>query len=118
MKNKFYSQILLILFGLPFPFISMYLDFKFGTMIGYLIMIGAYIALVYGCQLINEKKVNLYGNAISVVISLFFIQRITFESWSYYFNPLTPYQLLIFLAALGVLIQFSAGYFINRNLEK
>lgn len=118
MKNKLYSLLFLLLFALPFPFISMYLDFKYGTMLGYLIMIAVYVALTYGCRRINNHKVYLYGNGISVVVSLIFMQSVTYESWSYYFTPLSPVQLLFFIAILAGVLQLSAGYFINKNLEK
>lgn len=118
MKNKFYSLFFLVLFAMPFPFISIYLDFKYGSMIGYLIMITAYIVLIYGCKLIKNNKIYLYGNGISVIVSLIFIQSVAHESWYYYFKPLTPVQLLIFLALLGLILQLSAWYFITKNLEK
>ena len=96
----------------------MYLDFKYGTMIGYLVMTTAYVALIYGCKIINDNKIYLYGNVISATVSLIFIQSVTQESWYYYFKPLTPVQLLLFLALLIFLLQLSTEYFITKNLEK
>ncbi|WP_195947882.1 hypothetical protein [Paraclostridium bifermentans] len=45
MKKHIISILILLIYGTPFVFISMYLDYTQRSMLGYLLMISAYILI-------------------------------------------------------------------------
>lgn len=116
MKKNILSILILTIYGFPFSFISMYIDFKYGSMIGYGIMITSYVGLVYICKLVKFKNIILLGNLISSIISFVCVSNTPYEIWGYYFNPLTPIKLLILICILAILLQLFIIYLINKKL--
>ena len=83
MKRTIINILNLILSGVPFIFISMYLDYTKRSMIGYLIMILTYILLA-SINSAKVKKTIILGNLISYSLSYVFIINMPIGPWETY----------------------------------
>ncbi|CEQ11442.1 Uncharacterised protein [[Clostridium] sordellii] len=106
MKRTIINILNLILSGVPFIFISMYLDYTKRSMVGYLIMILAYILLA-SINSAKVKKTIILGNLISYSLSYVFIINMPIEPWDGYFKPFSTTDFLMFATALSILMQLS-----------
>lgn len=104
MKKTIINILNLILSGVPFIFISMYLDYTKRSMIGYLIMILTYILLA-SINSAKIKKTIVLGNLISYSLSYVFIINIPIGPWDGYFKPFSTTDFLIFATVLSILMQ-------------
>ncbi|WP_075809212.1 hypothetical protein [Paraclostridium sordellii] len=106
MKRTIINILNLILSGVPFIFISMYLDYTKRSIIGYLIMILTYILLA-SINSAKVKKTIILGNLISYSLSYVFIINMTIGPWDGYFKPFSTTDFLMFATALSILMKLS-----------
>lgn len=109
MKKKVTGILIVILYCFPFVYFSMHQDFANRSMLGYLMMIVMTSLLAFFGKLFDHTISFLIGNLLSAIISLYFTSKMMgIEGWSYYFKPLSAYQLVIFVSLLNLIPQFFA----------
>ncbi|MFJ6414674.1 hypothetical protein ACIQLG_17985 [Terribacillus saccharophilus] len=109
MKKIIVGILIVCLYCFPFVYNSMYQDFANRSMLGYLLMLMATLLLAFLGKLFSSSIYLIIGNIISVIISFYFINEMSWnEEWGGYFKPLTPNQLLIFASVLFLIPQLFA----------
>ncbi|MGE8207504.1 hypothetical protein ACQKP0_23810 [Heyndrickxia sp. NPDC080065] len=118
--KKIGFNILLICFNcFPFVFFSMYLDYKNGSMLGYLLMIIGISVIAFYAKASNNTFALIIGNIGSLIVSYYFIGKMgDNEHWGGYFKPLTPSQLLILVSILNLIPQFITVIAANKLKNK
>lgn len=107
--NKIYFSILIICaYSFPYAFFSMYLDYTKQSMLGYLAMIAATFLLAFVGRLSGNSIAIIIGNILSLLISLYFVNRMGSDWGGGYFKPFTPIQLVIVVSVLNTLPQLLA----------
>lgn len=118
MKKNIVSILILLIYATPFVFISMYLDYTQRSMLGYLIMILAYIFLSCIHKLNNNKYIIFLGNFISFLLSYLLANRVTSGGWGGYFKPFGPSDFVIFITILSILLQLFFKNLVNKINSK
>ncbi|MFJ7640063.1 hypothetical protein [Peribacillus sp. NPDC097225] len=107
MRKIVVGFLIVCLYCFPFVYFSMYQDFNNRSMLGYLLMIVTTSILAFFGKLYSNSIPIISGNTVSAIISFYFISEMAGnEHWGGYFKPLTPYQLLIFVALVNLIPQF------------
>ncbi|PAE15873.1 hypothetical protein CHH91_11795 [Virgibacillus sp. 7505] len=109
MKKAVVGILIVCLYCFPYVYNSMYQDFTYRSMLGYLLMLVATLLLSFLGKLFSHPIYLIIGNIFSVIISFYFISQMAWnEDWGGYFKPLTPNQLLIFASVLFLIPQVIA----------
>ncbi|MFB1099423.1 hypothetical protein [Terribacillus sp. JSM ZJ617] len=109
MKKAVVGILIVCLYCFPYVYNSMYQDFTYRSMLGYLLMLVATLLLSFLGKLFSHPIYLIIGNILSVIISFYFISQMAWnEDWGGYFKPLTPNQLLIFASVLFLIPQVIA----------
>lgn len=117
MKKHIISILILLIYGTPFVFISMYLDYTQRSMLGYLLMISAYIFLSCIHRFNNNKFIIFLGNIISFALSYSLANRVTSGGWGGYFKPFWPSDFVIFVTILSILIQIFLKNLVKKKTK-
>lgn len=117
MKKHIISILILLIYGTPFVFISMYLDYTQRSMLGYLLMISAYIFLSCIHRFNNNKFIIFLGNIISFALSYSLANRVTSGGWGGYFKPFLPSDFVIFVTILSILIQIFLKNLVKKKTK-
>ena len=110
MRKLIINILIVLLYCFPFVYFAMHLDFTNGSMLGYLLLIvGTSILAFFGKYFSNAVPI-ITGNIASVIISFYFLYKVESTlgvGWDAgYFNPVSPYQLLILVSLLNLIPQF------------
>ncbi|WOV87005.1 hypothetical protein QWT69_14170 [Sporosarcina oncorhynchi] len=106
MKVNNYAIMLLIVYCVPFVFLSMYDDYKNYSMIVYGITLVIIVFFAFLAKRKSSLMVLITANILSFLSSYFWVKRMDeMEDWGYYFKPLEPSQLVMLVTVLGVLLQ-------------
>lgn len=108
MKKYIISILILLIYGTPFVFISM---------LGYLLMISAYIFLSCIHRFNNNKFIIFLGNIISFTLSYSLANRVTSGGWGGYFKPFWPSDFVIFVTILSILIQIFLKNLVKKKTK-
>lgn len=114
-----YILILVVYLGSPSAFYAMYFDYKYGTILGYLLMIIVLSILAYSCSMLDNKFLFFMGNILSFCMS--FILNLNMDintDWGYFFAPLQTYQLLILITILNLIPQLIIVKIISEENKK
>lgn len=104
--NKWISRgLLLIGYGIPFAFLSMYGDASHDTMLLYGVMIAGFGLLSFGVIKTRQFIMVAVGNAFSVASSCLCMQLLYNRRWDGYFKPFTATGLLLVISMAAFLIQ-------------
>ena len=113
MKFNKRDLLTLLLFLIPYSFLSVYLDFKLQSILGYMLGIAFCILLSYLASEQNKLWIIPLGNILSLLTSLIFLNNISSEGFMYYFKPFTPSMLLIILSIVSLSLQLISLYIFN-----
>lgn len=97
--------LIVVLYSIPYSFISIYGDFKMNSILGYIVGIAFCTILAYWSWNHNKKWIIALGNIISLIVSLLLTSNISYDVWGYYFKPATPTALLIIVSIISLIIQ-------------
>ncbi|GAA0102848.1 hypothetical protein UT300012_35630 [Paraclostridium bifermentans] len=117
MKKHTISILILLIYGTPFVFISMYLDYTQRSMLGYLLMISAYIFLSCTHIFNNNKFIIFLGNIISFALSYSLANIIPSDGWDGYFKPFWHNDFVIFVTILSILIQLFLKILVKKKTK-
>ena len=117
MKKHTISILILLIYGTPFVFISMYLDYTQRSMLGYLLMISAYIFLSCTHIFNNNKFIIFLGNIISFALSYSLANIIPSDGWDGYFQPFWHNDFVIFVTILSILIQLFLKILVKKKTK-
>lgn len=119
MKLTFTSALTNILSALPFPFFSIYLDFTYRSMSGYLVMM---IALTSFLILSVKRRTPLLlfnGSVLSTIILLILNQSMAnTEGWPTYSKPFSSSTLILTIFVIGLFSQFLFYFFLVESKKK
>lgn len=109
MRSIVIGSLIVCLYCFPFVYFSMYQDFSNHTVLGYLfvVIVSAILALLSKLNSTSKSFIfMIIGNVLSFIISFHLISEMSGnERWGNYFKPLYPYQLLIFVSLLNLILQ-------------
>lgn len=97
--------ILLIVYCVPFVFLSVNGDATSGTMLFYGLMIIGFTALCWGALKTDSIPVLYIGNILSFISSYLFAKISGLEPMGYYFVPFTSHSLIIAISIVAIIIQ-------------
>ena len=101
MKKHAMGILIFLLYGMPFVFISMYADFRFHNMFGYLIMICSMSLFTYAAIRFSQIWASVIGNTLSAATSYVCLVKMDGnESWGGYFKPFYPETLFVLVSLL------------------
>ena len=97
--------VLMLGYGMPFVFLSMYGDATYDSMLLYAVMIVALSVLCFGIVKSKQFIVVVFGNLFSFITSYICIQHFYTDIWSWYFKPFTANGLFVAISVIITLIQ-------------
>lgn len=103
------------LYSIPYSFISIYWDFKIGSILGYILGVVFCMILAYHSWKGNRKWMIALCNIISLIVSLMLTNKISYDVWGYYFKPFTPMALLVIVSAVSLIIQLLTIYLFRKR---
>lgn len=107
--------LLLIGYGIPFAFLSMYGDVTYDTTLLYGLMIVGFSFLFFSAIKSKQFIAAILGNILSFITSFICVQQfytgINTDKWSWYFKPFTATAMLVIISVLALLIQLAFAYF-------
>ncbi len=119
MKKIVIGILIVCLYCFPFVYFSMYQDFEYGSMRGYLLMImGTFLLAFFGIMYSSLTPLIL-GNIVSGIVSFYFNSHMMgVERWNFYFKPFPPSMLLVIVIILNLIPQFLAMLLANKVKNK
>src|SRR5690625_1476324 len=106
MKKLVIRILIIFMYCFPFVYYSMYQDFEYGSLFGYLIMIVGTSILAFFVNISGKPILFIIVNIATGLISLYFVYTYGIGWDEVYFKPLTPYQLLLLVSVLNLIPQF------------
>jgi hypothetical protein len=117
MKPNKYTILLMVVYCIPFVFLSMYDDYKNYSMIVYGLMIMAVWYFAFLAKRKSSFLVLLIANILSFLSSYFWILHVNkIEDWEGYFKPFSSVQLFVFNTVIIILLQ-GAVYLFTRTAD-
>ena len=104
-KNWLVRAALLIMYGVPYVFLSINGDATSGTLIYYGIMILAFSLLCWVSNKTHNVPIVFVGNIISFISSWVFAAVFDLDAMSWYFKPFTAQSLLLVVSVVIFVIQ-------------
>ena len=105
MKSWTLRLALLLLYCIPFAFLSINGDAVSRTMIFYVLMVIGFAGLCWGALKTNNIPIIYIGNVLSFVSSYIVAKVSGLDSMGYYFKPFTAYSLIVALSIVAVICQ-------------
>src|SRR5690625_4534178 len=106
MKKLVIRILIFCMYCFPFVYYSMYQDFEYGSLFGYLIIIVGISILAFFFKIYCKLSLLIFGNIATGLISFYFVYTYGIGWDVGYFKPLTPYQLLLLVSVLNLIPQF------------
>ena len=103
--NKAIAIIAMLGYACPFVYMAMFLDYSSWFMAGYANMLVVTPVLAVICSKAWGVKAVVLGNLLTFFVSYYYVVGVEdVERWEYYFKPLTPVQMLVFVSVgIGLL---------------
>lgn len=99
MKKTVVKIAMLAAYCVPFPFLAVWGDGMYGTVLMYGIMIAAYSVLGILCRRTKNEIVMMIGGIAGGVLSLAAVKLSGLQSMDHYFKPFTAFGLTAALSA-------------------
>ena len=100
---------------IPFVFLSMWEDARFGTLWFYFVMIACLCVLC--CSVARSKSTYMIfvGNLLSFISSNVFFKLFQTEKWQYYFKPFSGYGLIVFESIVVFVLQMLLLLYLRKK---
>lgn len=109
--NK-YTLLILVVYCIPFAFLSMYVDLTKQSIVVYIVTILFVSFMAFLAKRKSSLIVLLGANSLSLIHSYVWVTYVTeFEERGYYFSPFMPETLVIVVTVLFVLLQLAVYVF-------
>ena len=109
--------LLLIVYCVPFAFLSVNGDATYGTMLFYGVMIAGFALLCWGALKTNNVAVLYIGNGLSFLSSYTAGKLSGLEPMGHYFKPFTAHSLIVVISVV-VLIVHTIIVLFFRTMKK
>ena len=95
--------LMLLPYGIPWIFLTLYGDEAYGIAWQY----GAVLAiLAVGAGVLRQHgKLLLFGNLLSLCVSMLMVRMLGYDEMNYYFKPFTAYGWVTVLTAVSAVMQ-------------
>ena len=103
-KTWIIGALLLIVYCVPFAFLSVNGDATSGTMLFYGIMIASFALLCWGALKRNNAAIIFLGNILSFVSSYVVAKISGLEPMEHYFKPFDSYSLIVAISVVSVIV--------------
>ena len=103
-KSWIIKALLLIVYCVPFAFLSVNGDATSGTMLFYGVMIVGFALLCWGALKKNNVAVLYIGNVLSFVSSYAVAKLSGLEPMGHYFKPFTSYSLIVAISVVVLIV--------------
>ncbi len=105
MNNRMVRIALLLIACVPYAFLAVNGDAKYGTMLFYGLMVAGLTLLCWGALKTNHIPIIYIGNILSFFSSYIIAKIAGLKSMGYYFKPFTSFSLIITLSIVAIIIQ-------------
>lgn len=105
MKDRKFNPLVFIFSALPYSFLAMYGDFKYGSMILYGFAIIAVALLIFVSKKKNAFLSLFFGSTVSLAISVFLTANYNQDHWNWYFKPLSEIQMSLLLSIIILIVE-------------
>lgn len=105
MKKWGIRIVLLLLYCIPFAFLSVNGDAQSRTMLFYVIMVMGFAGLCIISLMTSNIPIIYVGNALSFASSYIVGKISGLEPMGYYFKPFTAYSLIVALSIVAIICQ-------------
>ena len=109
MKKWWIGLTVIMGYAIPFVYFALLEDFKTGTLLGYVALLGMFTILAFIGQRFSHLLFVVVGNIVSYFVSLYFAKQMSDFGWDGYFKPLTAEQLILLVSLLMLIPQLIAG---------
>ena len=116
-KQWTFRALLLIVYCVPFAFLSVNGDATSGTMLFYGVMIAGFALLCWGALKTNNVAVLYIGNGLSFLSSYTAEKLSGLEPMGHYFKPFTSHSLIVVISIV-VLIVHTIIVLVFRTTKK
>lgn len=96
--------LLLLLYCIPFAFLSVYGDATSGTMMFYVVMLVGFALLCWGALKTKNIPIIFIGNIASCVFSYIAAKLSSLEPMGEYFKPFTSQSLIILISVVSIFV--------------
>ena len=96
--------LLLIVYCVPFAFLSVNGDATLGTMLFYGVMIAGFALLCWGALKTKNVAVLYIGNCLSFLSSYTTAKLFGLEPMGYYFKPFTSHSLIVAISLVALIV--------------
>ena len=96
--------LLLLLYCIPFVFLSVYGDATSGTMMFYVVMLVGFALLCWGALKTKNIPIIFIGNIASCVFSYIAAKLSSLEPMGEYFKPFTSQSLIILISVVSIFV--------------
>lgn len=118
MKNRFLKPVLLLLYCIPFAFLSVNGDAAFGTVFYYVLTAISFAGLCFTALKTGSTPVIYIGNALSLASSYAAAKLSGMEPMGAYFKPFTSYGVIVVISLLAMLLQTAFVLAVQRKRRK
>lgn len=119
MKKLFIIKvILLILYCIPFAFLSVNGDANLGTILFYLLMIASFILLCWVALKTRNIVIIFIGNILSLISSYISAKFTGLEALGDYFKPFTSYNIIVAISVISIVIHIIIVFIYLKNHKR
>lgn len=105
MRKRKLDVLILLLYCVPYVFLGMLGDYAANTLLLYILMVAALLALLLYCMKTQRKVIAVIGNLLSVLSSGFFTRAFATEGWNFYFKAYSPMARTMWFCGIVLVIQ-------------
>ena len=109
------SILLLMAYCIPFAYLCVMGDGKWGTMLFYGVMIAGFSLLCWGAVKTGRRTIIFIGNLCSLLSSCAAAVLTDMEPMGHYFKPFTAFTLMILLSVLALIFQIIPAFLITKG---
>jgi len=105
MRKRKLDVLILLLYCVPYVFLGMLGDYAANTLLLYILMVAALLALLLYCMKTQRKVIAVIGNLLSVLSSGLFTRAFATEGWNFYFKAYSPMARTMWFCGIVLVIQ-------------
>lgn len=113
MKKRKMDILILLIYSVPYVFLGMLGDYAWHSIVPYLLMAGAMVALLSYCMKTGRMIFAVLGNLLSLLSSGIFTRAFATENWNFYFKAYSPVVRTLWFSVILIVLQAVIWWFVT-----
>ena len=113
MKKRKIDILILLIYSVPYVFLGMLADYAWHSIVPYLLMVAAIVALLCYCMKTQRLIFAAIGNLLSLLDSGIFTRAFATENWSFYFKAYSPVVRTLWFSIILIVLQVVIWWFVR-----